>query len=59
MLGSLAPGQWADFLLIDRDISGIAPADIAATRIDEHWIAGKRVYKSGEAAPDAKASGNK
>lgn len=57
-LGSLAPGQWADFLLIDRDISSVAPADIAATRIDEHWIAGKRAYKNGEAALPT-ISGNK
>ncbi len=47
-IGALLPGQWADFLLIDRDIATAAPADIAATQILEHWIAGKQAWKSGE-----------
>lgn len=47
-VGALEPGQWADFLLIDRDISIASPSGIAATRLLEHWIAGKRVWKAGE-----------
>jgi len=47
-IGALLPGQWADFLLIDRDIATAPPADIAATQILEHWIAGKQAWKSGE-----------
>lgn len=45
-LGALEPGQWADFLLIDRDISIASPREIASTRLLEHWIAGKRVWKA-------------
>ena len=45
--GSLAPGQRADFLLIDRDISVARPADIRATQVLETWIGGKRVYMRG------------
>lgn len=48
-IGALSPGQWADFLLIDREIDSIAPDEIAATRISEHWIGGKQAWKS--AAP--------
>lgn len=44
--GSLEPGQRADFLLIDRDISISSPRDIAQTRILESWISGRRVYVS-------------
>ncbi|MEK7342382.1 MAG: amidohydrolase [Pseudomonadota bacterium] len=46
--GSLAPGQRADFLLIDRDISAARPADIRRTQVLETWVGGKRVYVKGE-----------
>ncbi|MCH4150617.1 MAG: amidohydrolase family protein [Sphingobium sp.] len=44
-IGALEEGQWADFLLIDRDISVQSPDDIAETRIAEQWIAGKRAWR--------------
>ncbi len=47
--GNLAPGQRADFILIDRDISAIAPAEIRGTQVLETWIDGKRVYMKGQA----------
>lgn len=47
-IGALAPGQQADFLILDRDIT--APgSDIAATKLLEHWIAGRRVWTATEA----------
>ncbi|WP_313807723.1 amidohydrolase [Sphingobium sp.] len=46
--GSLVPGQRADFLLIDRDISAASPTDIRATQVLETWIGGKRVYVKGQ-----------
>jgi predicted amidohydrolase YtcJ len=46
--GSLVPGQRADFLLIDRDISASRPADIRQTQVLETWIGGKRVYVKGQ-----------
>ncbi len=42
--GTLAPGEQADFLIIDRDISLSSPTDIRATRVLETWVGGKRVY---------------
>lgn len=46
--GALAPGQWADFLILDRDIA--APgSDVAATKLLEHWIAGRRAWSATEA----------
>jgi predicted amidohydrolase YtcJ len=42
--GTLAPGQLADFLLIDRDISLAGPADIRGTQVLESWVGGRRVY---------------
>jgi predicted amidohydrolase YtcJ len=46
--GNLVPGQRADFLLIDRDISTSRPADIRQTQVLETWIGGKRVYMKGQ-----------
>ncbi|MFB0873539.1 MULTISPECIES: amidohydrolase [unclassified Sphingobium] len=46
--GNLAPGQRADFLLIDRDISAARPADIRQTQVLETWVGGKRVYVKGQ-----------
>jgi predicted amidohydrolase YtcJ len=40
--GNLAPGQRADFLILDRDISRADPADLPATRPLEVWIGGRR-----------------
>lgn len=46
--GSLEPGQRADFLILDRDISLARPADIRETRVLETWVGGKRLYVNGD-----------
>ncbi|MBV8666287.1 MAG: amidohydrolase [Burkholderiaceae bacterium] len=43
-IGSLEAGKWADFILIDRDLFGIAPADIWKIKVEQTWVAGKRVH---------------
>jgi predicted amidohydrolase YtcJ len=54
--GALEPGSWADFIIVDRDISAADPQDLARTQVLETWVAGKRVWKrpSGAAAERAK-----
>jgi predicted amidohydrolase YtcJ len=42
-LGRLAPGCRADFVVLDRALAGLAPAEIAAVRIEEVWFDGARV----------------
>ena len=44
-LGTLEPGKWADFILVDRDISSASPTELAATQVLETWVAGKRVWQ--------------
>ncbi len=43
--GSLEPGKWADFILVDRDVSGATPHDLAQTQVQQTWIAGKKVWE--------------
>ncbi|MCO7224799.1 amidohydrolase [Pleionea sp. CnH1-48] len=46
-LGSLESGKWADFILIEPDIFAIAPDKLWQIKVDETWIAGKKVYQRG------------
>ena len=46
MLGSLTPGKYADFVVLDRDIMRIPDTEILATRVVSTWIGGKRVYEA-------------
>ncbi|HLW24464.1 MAG TPA: amidohydrolase [Steroidobacteraceae bacterium] len=42
--GSLEPGKWADFILVDRDPFRITPAEISKVRVEQTWLAGERVH---------------
>ncbi|MEO8160750.1 MAG: amidohydrolase [Arenimonas sp.] len=43
-LGTLEPGKWADFILVDQDIFSVAPSRLWQTRVLETWVGGKRVF---------------
>jgi predicted amidohydrolase YtcJ len=42
--GRLAPGLYADFVLIDRDPLFATPSEIRATKVLETWVGGQRVF---------------
>jgi predicted amidohydrolase YtcJ len=44
-VGTLAPGKWADFIIVDRDPFAVPPADLWKTQVDETYLAGKRVFR--------------
>ncbi|MBB4631188.1 amidohydrolase [Sphingosinicella soli] len=43
-VGTLTPGKWADFILIDGDIFKMPAGDIWKVKVLETWLAGERVY---------------
>ncbi|WP_294393901.1 amidohydrolase [uncultured Sphingomonas sp.] len=43
-VGSLEPGHYADFILLDRDPFAIDPRALRDTKVTETWISGARVY---------------
>jgi len=46
VIGSLSPGKYADFVILDRDIMHVPDAEILGTRVVSTWIGGKRVYEA-------------
>jgi predicted amidohydrolase YtcJ len=45
--GALAPGMLADFVVLDRDLTKVAPAEILKTRVLRTVVGGKTVYDAG------------
>lgn len=42
--GRLAPGLWADFLILDRDPLAVSPAELRGVKVVETWVAGQRAW---------------
>ena len=45
-LGMLQPGMWADFVVLDRDITRVPPQQVLATRVRRTVVAGKTVFEA-------------
>jgi predicted amidohydrolase YtcJ len=45
-MGSLSPGKYADFVILDRDIMTVAPEQILGTRVMATYLGGKAVYEA-------------
>lgn len=43
--GSLTPGMWADFIILDTDLMTASPKEVLATKILSTWSAGEKVYE--------------
>ena len=43
-IGALDPGKWADFVIVDRDISKASVPELYRAQVLETWVAGKKVW---------------
>ena len=50
-VGSLDPGHYADFIVVDRDPSAAQGLDLARTQVLETWVGGRKVYQKKASAP--------
>ncbi|MDM8002452.1 MAG: amidohydrolase family protein, partial [Bacteroidota bacterium] len=46
--GTLEPGKLADFVVLDRDITAIDPAEIWDMKVQQTWVGGKKVFDRNE-----------
>ena len=44
IMGSITPGKYADFVILDRDIMTVPNSEILDTQVISTWIGGKAVY---------------
>jgi len=43
-MGSITPGKYADFVVLDQDIMRVPASLVLTTRVLETWVGGKRVF---------------
>ena len=43
--GRLAPGQYADFIIVDRDPTLASPTELRGTKVEETWVGGVRMFE--------------
>jgi predicted amidohydrolase YtcJ len=48
--GTLDPGTWADFIVIDRDPTKVDAQSLGRTQVIETWVAGKKVWERSKPA---------
>lgn len=46
VLGTLEPGKWADFILIDKDYFEVSDSEIWNIKVLQSWVAGNKVFDS-------------
>ena len=42
--GTLAPGMWADFIIVDTDPTLASPGQLRNTSVEQTWVGGKMMW---------------
>jgi hypothetical protein len=45
LFGRLAPGQYADFIIVDRDPTAVSASALRATKVEQTWIGGAKAWQ--------------
>lgn len=45
MFGRLGAGQYADFIVVDRDPLAVGPGELRETQVQETWVGGEKVWE--------------
>ena len=48
LVGTLEPGKWADFILVDHDLFNDPVSELYQTEVMETWVGGEMVYQRSE-----------
>ena len=48
VFGRLAPGQRADFIIVDRDPLLASPSELRGTKVQETWVGGQKVWDAAD-----------
>ena len=51
-LGTLQPGRWADFILVDRDPLVVTPRELRDTRVFETYVGGRKAWSREQPTSD-------
>jgi predicted amidohydrolase YtcJ len=46
VLGSLTPGKYADFVILDRDVMRVPAELLVDTKVVSTWVGGRKVYEA-------------
>jgi predicted amidohydrolase YtcJ len=46
--GTLEPGKYADFVILDTDLMTASPEDVLNAKIESTWVAGEKVFEKAE-----------
>jgi predicted amidohydrolase YtcJ len=50
--GTLAPGEWADFIIVDQDPTMASPSQLRNIKVEQTWVGGKLMWSSDRSGGD-------